>query len=170
MPPLLALSAELSACSAVTASFAPKQQRLKQPSTFTPVTQGLAKLETAVAEARLLFNQPRIPVALDPVDCKFTACKKCTHCMYKRKGGGLKEVPLYSFANGCWASACPPELQDLTFVIEACIALARCTVTWFKFSHNPTGQQFSGGNACIFPQDILHLADSLPPPAAVLAG
>ncbi|KAF8198240.1 hypothetical protein K438DRAFT_1489200, partial [Mycena galopus ATCC 62051] len=69
-----------------------------------------------------------------------------------------------SYANGLWVGPCPPELEELTYLEQQCIARARTTRCMFKLEIGPTGQFTSRGNACIFVQDPGRLLTIMPPP------
>ncbi|KAK6992266.1 hypothetical protein R3P38DRAFT_2570744, partial [Favolaschia claudopus] len=69
-----------------------------------------------------------------------------------------------SYANGLWIGEVPPELQDLTFLEEQCIARARATRCMYKINLGPTGQLAARGNVCILPQDTSSFLHAMPAP------
>ncbi|TCD59755.1 hypothetical protein EIP91_011575, partial [Steccherinum ochraceum] len=89
----------------------------------------------------------------------FTECHNCLR---------RNVVPPLSLANRNYLGPVPPELEDLTFIEEAMIALCRaksCIVQLSDVSGNglPNKQRGMKGNIIIYPQHPERLATVLPP-------
>nr|GAT48229.1 ATP-dependent DNA helicase [Mycena chlorophos] len=127
----------------------------------------ISLLVSAVDRLRVLLHQPCIEV-FRPETLVDGCYVLCTACRREVAHSKFKHIPLRSYANGLWTGLCPPELSDLTFLEEQCIARARATRCMFKLELGPTGQYASRGNVCVFPQDPTSLVEQLPPPLSAL--
>ena len=125
-------------------------------------------LNKAVDRLRVEYNQPLIQ-SHRLHDGKYLLCHTCYRCV---KHGRFFQVPLYSWANGCWIGDLPPELDGLTYTEELVIARAHTTKCWAKINSTsvpyPLQQRAASGNVCIHPHEISTLATSLPRPMSSL--
>ncbi|KAJ7592799.1 hypothetical protein C8J56DRAFT_780085, partial [Mycena floridula] len=99
----------------------------------------------------------------------YEVCRSCSRCI---KGKKFVSIPLFSWANGCWFGAVPPELACLTYVEELVIARAHTTKCWAKINAGlpgPLAQRAAHGNICIHPHEISSLATVLPQPISTLS-
>ncbi|KIY61490.1 hypothetical protein CYLTODRAFT_328010, partial [Cylindrobasidium torrendii FP15055 ss-10] len=92
----------------------------------------------------------------------------CSHCWLSvRNGREFVEVPLCSWANGCWVGELPEELAGLSFAEELVILRAHSTKCWVKLKarHDPRNwQRGASGNVCIHPHAVEKIAAKLPRP------
>ncbi|KAK7035587.1 hypothetical protein R3P38DRAFT_2365103, partial [Favolaschia claudopus] len=116
----------------------------------------ISLLNDAVAKLRVVCRQVQIR-AFEPstlINGSYVLCHLCNLSVTYQK---FCSIPVRSYANGLWLGKTPPELCDLTFLEEQCIARARATRCMYKISLGPSGQFAARGNVCILPQDSASL-------------
>ncbi|KAK7023984.1 hypothetical protein R3P38DRAFT_3535455, partial [Favolaschia claudopus] len=109
----------------------------------------ISLLEKAVQRLRVTSSQPRVESFNRSSLINNSTYVLCHLCDLSVTKNSFRSLPVRSYANGLWIGDVPPELQELTFLEEQCIARARATRCMYKIHLGPTGQLAARDEICV---------------------